>query len=93
MKHIALIKLASGADAVKVQEKLYKAYKKLDEELDWVNHPVVTRSCAKSDMDLMATVDIDGEEQLDEYMANAHLKKLKESLEDKIEKVIWFNHY
>lgn len=93
MKHIALLKLAPGADAEKVQEKLYKTYQKLDDELDWVNHPVVVRSCAQSDMDIMATVDIDGEEQLPEYIANPRLKKLKESLGEKIEKIVWFNHY
>lgn len=93
MKHIALIKLKDGADAVKVQEKLYKTYQKLDDELDWMNHPVVVRSCGKSDMDIMAEVQIDGEERLDAYMANPHLKKLLEGLEEKIEKVFWFNHY
>ena len=93
MRHYAMVKLAPGADAVKVQEKLMKVYQKLDDELDWMNHPVVTRSCGHSDMDIMAVVDIDGEEQLDEYMANPHLKKLMDSLGEKIEKVYWFNHY
>ena len=45
MKHYVLLKLAPGADVESVEEKIFKAYDKLDEELEWLNSPAVYRSC------------------------------------------------
>ena len=44
MKHYLLLKLKAGVDPVEIQEKLWKGLRKLDDELDWMNHPVIHRS-------------------------------------------------
>ena len=93
MKHIELLKLAAGADAVAVQEKLYKTYQKLDDELDWMNHPVVVRGCGHSDADLMVSVELEGEEQLEDFLAQPRLKKLTDALGDAVEAKFTFDHY
>ena len=54
MKRCVLLKLTPGTDPVEVQEKLWKGFNRLDETLEWVNHPVIRRSCVQGDdFDLM----------------------------------------
>ena len=95
MKHYTLYKLAPGADPVAVQERLWKTYRKLDDELDWLNHPVVYRRCddTASSYDLMASFELEGEEQLREYLAHPMTKKLEEKLADVVESAATFDHY
>ncbi|MBR1821578.1 MAG: Dabb family protein [Clostridia bacterium] len=95
MKHYVLLKLTPGTDPVKVQEKLWKAYRKLDDELDWLNHPVVYRSCRDDETgyDVMAVVELDGEEQLETYLTHPMTVKLKEKLKDAVARRSVFNHY
>lgn len=94
MKHYIFLKLTAGTDPVEIQEKLWKGFRKLDDELDWLNHPVVHRSCREEDdFDLMAVIDIDGEERLGEYLAHPQTLKLEGKVEDFIAKKKVFNHY
>lgn len=94
MKHYELLKLAPGADAVEVQEKLMKGYRKLDDELDWLNHPVVFRRCqAGDDYDLMVVVEIDEEERLAEYLGHPTTQKCMDKLSDVVTARAAFNHY
>ncbi len=95
MKHCVLLKLASGADAEKVQHKIWKTCQKLDDELDWLNRPVVCRSCmdAASDFDLMVEVELDGEERLQALADHARILKLEEDLKDDVVRRAVFNHY
>ena len=95
MKHYELLKLASGLDPVAIQEKLWKTYRKLDDELDWLNKPVVFRAAegGKSSYDLMAVVEIDGEERLDEYLAHPLTQKLEGKLEGAVADKAAFDHY
>ena len=94
MKRCVLLKLVSGADPVEVQEKLWKGYRKLDDALDWLNHPVIHRSCrAEDDYDLMIVVNIDEEERLPEYLAHPLTLKLEGKVEDVIKKKATFDHY
>lgn len=94
MKHYVLLKLIPGTDPVEVQEKLWKGLRRLDDALDWVNHPVVFRSCKEEDdYDLMAVVDIDEEARLPEYLAHPLTLKLEGKVEDVVKKKISFNHY
>lgn len=94
MKHYEFLKLVSGADPVAVQEKLMKTYRKLDDELDWLNHPVVHRSCKpEDDYDLAVVVEIDEEERLPEYLAHPTTLKLKEKLADAVQARATFDHY
>ena len=95
MKHCVLLKLAPGVDAEKVQHKVWKAYQKLDEELDWLNRPVIFRGCmdAASDFDLMAVIELDDEKQQREYQEHPLTKKLEEALAESVVQKAAFNHY
>ena len=95
MKHYMMIKLAEGANATKVQEKIWKACQKQDDALDWMTHPVIypCSSEARSDFDLMVQVSLDGEEQLADFEAQPQYVKLMEDLGDKVARVCVFNHY
>ena len=94
MKHYELLKLAPGVDPVAIQEKLWKTYRKLDDELDWLNHPVIHRSCREGDdYHLAVVVDIDEEERLPEYLSHPLMQKLEGKLGDDIAKRATFDHY
>ena len=94
MKRYELLKLVPGADPVEVQEKLWKTYRKLDDELDWLNHPVIHRSCREGDdFDLAVVVEIDQEERLPEYLSHPLTRKLEGKLEDVVAKRAAFDHY
>ena len=95
MKHYVLLKLAPGADAEKVEEKLFKTYDKLDEELNWLNKPAIYRCCANtgSNADIMAVINIDGEEHLQEYLSHPLQLKLEKSIGDAVASIITFDHY
>ena len=95
MKHYELLKLVPGVDPVAIQEKLWKTCRKLDDELDWLNHPVIYRSSDAIDnrYDLMAIVDLDGEDCLATYRNDPHIVKLNEKLRDLVEEKSSFDHY
>ena len=95
MKHYVLLKLKSGTDPVEVQEKMWKTYRKLDDELDWLNHPVVYRGCKSGDVnyDIMAVAEIDGEERLSEFLAHPLLEKLEHKVRDMTVNMVTFDHY
>ncbi|MBQ8109314.1 MAG: Dabb family protein [Clostridia bacterium] len=95
MKHIELYRLAPGADAVQVQERLWKALRKLDDELDWLNHPVVYRRCGEvgEGFDLMASFELEGEGQLEAYRAHPATQKLADKLEGLVTERETFDHY
>ena len=95
MIHYELIKLVPGTDIVEVQQKISKTLKKLDDELDWLNRPVVYRDCAegKGSFDLMAVIDLEGPERLGEFLANPHTVKLNEALSGAILGRMAFDHY
>ncbi|MDO4865269.1 MAG: Dabb family protein [Clostridia bacterium] len=95
MKHCVLLKVAEGVDPIKVQEKIWKVFQKLDDELDWMNRPVIRRSCMEtdSDFDLMAEMELDSEEQLQAYRTHPLVEKLNGDLEKKVVRRATFDHY
>jgi hypothetical protein len=94
MKHYELLKLAPGTDPVQVQEKLMKGYRKLDDELDWFNHPVMFRACqAGDDYDLMVVVEIDEEERLQEYLDHEITRKYMDKIVEAVVARATFDHY
>ena len=93
MKHYELLKLAPGADPVEIQEKLMKGYRKLDDELDWLNRPVVFRGCRAGDYDIMVVVDIDGEERLEEYLKHEITRKCMDRIAESVAGRACFDHY
>ena len=95
MKHCVLFKLAPGTDPVEVQEKLWKVSRKLDDELDWLNHPMVYRRCddTASSYDLMMSLELESEARLAEYLAHPLTKKLEEKLAEVVVEKATFDHY
>ena len=95
MKHIELIKLREGVDPVEIQEKLWKTCRRLDDELDWLNHPVVFRASGgcDSDFDLMVVLEMESEERLPEYRAHPLTLKLEGRIGEAVAKRKQFNHY
>lgn len=95
MKHYVLLKLAPGADVESVEEKIFKAYDKLDEELEWLNRPAVYRSCtgAASGADLMVVVELDGTDHLEEYLEHPRHLKMQKAIGDSVVSATTFDHY
>ena len=95
MKHIMLIKLKSGVDAVEIQEKIYKTFRKLDDELDWLNKPVVVRAAGDTDasFDLMASFELERAEQVEAYRSHPLTEKLRGRILEFVEDKATFDHY
>ena len=94
MKRCILFKLVPSVDPVEIQERLMKGFRKMDDALSWLNHPVIHRSCmAGDDYDLVVVFNIDEEERLSEFLSHPLKLKLEEKLEDCVSKVSVFNHY
>ena len=95
MKHIMLIKLKSGVDAVEIQEKIYKTFRKLDDELDWLNKPVVVRAAGDTDasFDLMASFELERAEQVEAYRSHPLTEKLRGRILEFVENKATFDHY
>lgn len=94
MKHYELLKLVPGADPVEIQEKLWKSYRKLDDRMDWLNRPVVHRSCRQEDdYDLMVVIEVEKEELLNGLLDDPQVRKQQEALKAFIQKRKIFNHY
>ena len=95
MKHIMLIKLKAGTDPREIQEKIMKTFRKLDDELDWLNKPVVCRCCegTEASFDLMASFELEKEEQVAEYQALPQVEKLRGKILEFVEDKATFDHY
>lgn len=95
MKHCILLKYAPGADAQEARHKVWEAFQKLDDELDWLNHPVIYPGCmdAPSDFDLMVVIELDDAEQLTAYLQHPLTARLEEELKDAVAARAAFNHY
>ena len=95
MKHIMLIRLKAGTDPVAIQEKMFKTFRKLDDELEWLNKPVIVRCCegTQSSFDLMASFELESEEQVAEYQAHPLTEKLRGKILEFVEDKATFDHY
>ena len=95
MKHIMLIKLKPGTDPVEIQERIWKTFRKLDDELDWLNKPNICRCCegTESSYDLMASFELDSEARVKEYQALPLVEKLRDKILDRVADKATFDHY
>ena len=95
MKHVMLIKLKPGTDPVAIQEKMWKTFRKLDGELDWLNKPVIFRCCegTESSFDLMASFELESEARVAEYQAHPLTEKLRGKILEFVEQKATFDHY
>ena len=94
MVHYELLKLKPGSDPVEVQEKLWKYFRRLNDAMDWVNHPVIHRSCRQgNDFDLMIAVSIEAEERIGELTVDPLVLELEGKVQDYILERRTFDHY
>lgn len=72
MTHYVLLKLAPGTDIDAVEQRVRKTYQELDEALPFLHEPRVLRSCVARDSnaDIMAVIELDGEEFLQAYLTH-----------------------
>lgn len=72
MTHYVLLKLAPGSDVDAVEQRVRKTYQELDEALPFLHEPRVFRSCVERDSnaDIMAVIELDGEEFLKPYLTH-----------------------
>ena len=95
MKHYVLLKLAPGVDVEAIQLRVKKTYEQLDMELDWLNKPVVYRSCVERDpnADIMAVVELDREDCLQPYLTHPLHVQMAQDLKDVVVGRTSFDHY
>jgi len=95
MKHYVLLKLAPGVDVEAIQLRVKKTYEQLDMELDWLNKPVVYRSCVERDSnaDIMAVVELDREDCLQPYLTHPLHVQMAQDLKDVVVGRTSFDHY
>lgn len=94
MKHYELLKLVPGTDPLEIQEKLWKGLRKLDDALDWLNHPVIYRSCRQEDdFDMMIAVNLEQEERISEFLSHPIRLKTEEKVGPYIRERTTFDHY
>ena len=95
MKHYVLLKLAPGVDVEAIQLRVKKTYEQLDMELDWLNKPVVYRSCIERDSnaDIMAVVELDREDCLQPYLTHPLHMQMAQDLKDVVIGRTSFDHY
>ena len=95
MKRYEFYRLVPGTDPVEIQEKLWKTFRKLDDELDWFNHPTVFRAAegGRSDFDLMAAVEIDDPARVAEYLNHPLAVKLADKIGEAVQEKAAFEHY
>ncbi len=95
MKHYVLLKFKPGTDLEKAEERVWKTYEDLDRELPWLNKPAVYRSCIDRDSnaDIMAVVDLDGEEYLQQYLTHPLHVAMANEFKDSIAGRTSFDHF
>ena len=95
MKHYEFYRLVPGTDPVQIQEKIWKTFRKLDDELAWLNKPVIVRCCegTGASFDLMASFELEKEEQVAEYQALPQVEKLRGKILEFVEDKATFDHY
>ena len=95
MKHVMLIKLKPGTDPVEIQEKIWKTFRKLDDELEWLNKPMIYRRCedVESSFDLMASFELESEAQVQAYLDHPLTEKLRGKILEHVADKATFNHY
>ncbi len=95
MKHYVLFKFKPGTNLEKVEERIWKTYEDLDRDLSWLNKPAVYRSCdaSGSGADLMAVIDLDGDEYLQQYLDHPSHKAMAEAIKDSVAACTSFDHY
>ena len=94
MTHYVLLKLAPGSDVNAVEERVRTTYRELDETLPFLHEPRVFRSCVERDSnaDIMAVIELDGEEFLHSYLTHPLHLKMAGDLKDVVIGRTSFDH-
>ena len=94
MTHYVLLKFAPGTDLDAVEQRVRKTYQELDRALDFLNNPAVYRCCIERDSnaDIMAVIDLDGEEFLQAYLTHPLHLQMAGDLKDALIGRTSFDH-
>ena len=94
LTHYVLLKFAPGTDLDAVEQRVRKTYQELDETLPFLHEPRVFRSCVERDSnaDIMAVIDLDGEEFLKPYLTHPLHLQMAGDLKDALIGRTSFDH-
>ena len=94
MKHYVLLKLVPGADADRIFESMSETYQKLEAAMPQLHNPKVHKNCVvrDSNADIMAVIDLDGEEYLQPYLTHPLHLKMAQDMKDMLAGRTSFDH-
>lgn len=94
MTHYVLLKVAPTADLDAVEARVRSTYQQLDEALAFLHEPKVYRSCISRDSnaDIMAVIELDGEEFLQPYLTHPLHLQMAQDLKDSLVGRTSFDH-
>ncbi len=94
MTHYVLLKLKPGSDVDAAYARVSSTYAALDEALPFLNNPRVYKSCIDRDSnaDIMAVIDLDGEEYLQPYLTHPLHLKMAQDMKDMLAGRTSFDH-
>ena len=94
MTHYVLLKFKPGTDLDAVEARVRKTYNELDQTLDFLTSPIVYRCCVERDSnaDIMATVQLDSKEHLQDYLTHPLHVQMAQDLKDALAGRTSFDH-
>lgn len=94
MTHYVLLKFKPGTDLDAVEARVRKTYNELDQALDFLTNPIVYRCCVERDSnaDIMATVQLDSKEHLQDYLTHPLHVQMAQDLKDALARRTSFDH-
>ena len=94
MTHYVLLKLAPDSDKDAAERRVRKTYQELDETLSFLHNPRVYRSCVERDSnaDIMAVIDLDEPEKLQDYLTHPLHVQMARDLKDVVIGRTSFDH-
>lgn len=94
MTHYVLLKFKPGSDLDAIEKTIRKTYEELDKTLSFLNNAKVYRCCVERDSnaDIMAKVDLDKKEQLQDYLTHPLHIKMMNTFNDVLASRASFDH-
>ncbi len=94
MTHYVLLKFKPGSDLDAIEKTIRKTYEELDKTLSFLNNAKVYRCCVERDSnaDIMAKVDLDKKEQLQDYLTHPLHIKMMNTFNDALASRASFDH-
>lgn len=94
MTHYVLLKFKPGTDLDAVEANVRETYERLDQLLPFLTDPVVFRNCVDRDSnaDLMAVVQLDSSEHLNDYLTHPLHIQMAQDFKDALAARTSFDH-